>query len=256
MDEVRVGVIPAAGLGNRLAGLGMRRRAPKATLPLVGRLLIEYPLHTIVQLGARTVHVVVGPEAEADLVRAFLGDGSDWNLDLRFIVQNERKGLAHAISLAEGHLQQPFAVVLGDDITISPSLRPGVDLFLETGATALQYSIAETRLAAIQHSCQVRFGHDSRIIDIIEKPSAPTQGYRGVGVYLFRPSIFGQIHSTLVSSRSGQVELTDTIKSVAKQGKAYTHPIEGLNINLNTPSDFLEACDELLRRLRAEEGSL
>ena len=249
MGDALVGVIPAAGLGTRFIQPGNRRRLPKPLLPLIGRVLIEYPIENLRSIGANEVYIIVGPEPEFDLLKSYLGDGSPWGMEFTFLCQRERRGLASAIELLRGRVTTAFAVALGDDVTASRSMEEGLRLFTRKKAEALEFCIAEPEPSAIRRSCSIKFDREYRITEIIEKPRALSRGYRGIGIYLFRETLFDFIAATPVSKRSGQVELSDTIQMIARQGSAYTYPISGWNVNVNVYQDFLRASDLILRRL-------
>jgi len=245
MHALEYGVVPVAGYGLRLSGIPRARPIPKAMLPLVGRFAVEYPIETLRQLGVRKVCFIVGPEPEFSLLTQFLGDGREWGMSFSYVEQRERRGVAHAVALARDAVQGPFAVVLGDDLTISDTLGSGLDLFFEQQAIALEFSIAETDSDSISRSCIIQSTGDGRITDIVEKPITPQPGLRGIGIYLFTPELFNYISRTETSRKTGQIELTDTIRIIAGEGRAFTREISGININLNTALDLAKACSLL-----------
>jgi glucose-1-phosphate thymidylyltransferase len=243
-------VVPVAGRGLRLSGLPRQRPIPKAMIPLVGAYAIEFPLETLKRLGVRRACFVIGPQPEFDLLREFLGTGSYWGMEFSFIRQPDPLGLANALSLSRDMVSGPFAVVLGDDLTESDSIPGGVDLFFRTKAVALQYSILEQDQASISRSCKLEFDSQGYITAILEKPASPGPGYRGIGLYLFTPKLFDYLDRTKSSSRTGQVELTDTIALIAQDRLAVSHPIAGVNFNVNSVADLVSASNYLVRRLR------
>jgi bifunctional UDP-N-acetylglucosamine pyrophosphorylase/glucosamine-1-phosphate N-acetyltransferase len=90
-------------------------------------------------------------------------------------------------------------------------------------------------------------GNTGEIREIVEKPLAPKSNLRGVGVYLFDPKVFDFIDVTPTSDKRNEKEITDTIGLIAKEGRAYGALINGVNINVNTYSDLLEATKLLLK---------
>jgi dTDP-glucose pyrophosphorylase len=216
----------------------------------VGRVLIEYPIESLRSMGANEVFIIVGPEPEFDLLKSYFGDGSPWGMEFTFLCQRNRHGLASAIELLRGHVASPFAVALGDDVTLSRSLAKGLRLFTRKNADALEFCISESDASAIRRSCSIRFDHEFHITEILEKPRTPSPGYRGIGIYLFRETLFDFIAATPVSPRSGQVELTDTIRGISQHGGAYTYPISGSNVNVNVHLDFLRASELVLKQLQ------
>lgn len=110
-------VILAAGQGTR-----MRSRLPKVLHPLAGKPLLAHVIDCARALGAQTCHVVHGHGAEQ--VRAALA-GND--ADLRWVMQAEQKGTAHAVSQALPGIPDDAEVLVlyGDVPLIGPeTLRP------------------------------------------------------------------------------------------------------------------------------------
>ena len=66
------GVILAAGDGTRLAPL--TNNCPKPLVPVLGQPLIEYTIHSFVQVGIRELVIVVGYRGE--MIAKEIGDGS------------------------------------------------------------------------------------------------------------------------------------------------------------------------------------
>lgn len=239
MADIRVGIIPAAGTGSRLGPLNRPEWIPKALLPLSDGYVIDFAIGTLFQLGVREIHVIIGPEANFRDLTRHVGDGSQWGMKVRYEVQHERKGLGHAISLASELVGSPFAVVLGDDLTLSSdSLRRGAEVFERSQADALEYCVWESEPGRIAQSCSVAFGSSFRIRKIVEKPTNPGAGYRGIGVYLFRHRIYEAIHEISKANDKGPIGLTPAISALASEGDALAYPITGTNININTPADY------------------
>lgn len=87
-------VILAAGQGTR-----MKSSLPKVLHPLAGRPLLDHVLLTARALGAEACHVVVGHGAET--VQAWAAEAHAGEDDsLRFVLQAEQHGTAHAVQQA------------------------------------------------------------------------------------------------------------------------------------------------------------
>src|SRR5687768_7549886 len=89
-------VVLAAGQGTR-----MKSRLPKVLHPVAGRPMLDHVLDTARALGAAACHVVHGHGAEQ--VREWFerkGDGLPAGSPLRWVLQAEQKGTAHAVAQA------------------------------------------------------------------------------------------------------------------------------------------------------------
>jgi UTP--glucose-1-phosphate uridylyltransferase len=135
---VRKVVIPAAGMGTRF--LPITKAQPKEMLPVVDKPVIQYVVEEAIQSGLEDILIITGRNKRAiedhfdrcfELEAKFSGDEDNpfseaLNTlsefpDIHFIRQREQKGLGDAILHAERYCDdEPFAVLLGDTICISP----------------------------------------------------------------------------------------------------------------------------------------
>jgi UDP-N-acetylglucosamine diphosphorylase / glucose-1-phosphate thymidylyltransferase / UDP-N-acetylgalactosamine diphosphorylase / glucosamine-1-phosphate N-acetyltransferase / galactosamine-1-phosphate N-acetyltransferase len=245
MNKIKVGVIPAAGKGLRLNDLLLTRVLPKPMLPILNKPLLQYAIENLKSIGVEEVFIIVGSKRE--IIQEYFGNGKDFDLVIHYVEQTALRGIAHALSLTEGLISEPFSVILGDDLTISASLNNLVELFWEKKATVVEGVVTENSVDAIKRACSVTMGDAGQILRITEKPSTPESNLRGVGVYLFDPKVFDFIERTPISTKRNEKEITDTIALIAKEGNAYAALINGVNINVNTSYDLTEATKKLLR---------
>ncbi len=90
--------------------------------------------------------------------------------------------------------------------------------------------------------------NDGKIQNAEEKPNNPNSNVRGCGIYIFDPKIYEYIGNTPSSLPRNEKEITNTIKLIAKDNSAYGAFINGVNINVNTSIDLLEATRLLLEK--------
>ena len=151
------------------------------------------------------------------------------------------KGIALTMASAKKNLEEPFITILGDDVTITDSLQPLVRLFLGKKAIAVEGVVPESSREIIKNTCCIELESDQRISKIAEKPEKPFSSLRGCGLYIFDPEIFEFVRKTPILPPRNEVELTNTIGLVAKEGRAYGGLINGINVNVNTPEDLFRA---------------
>src|SRR5579875_2055223 len=136
--KVRKAVFPAAGYGTRF--LPATKAQPKEMLPIVDTPAIQYVIEEALAAGLDDILVITGrgkraiedhfdraPELEQGLLRsgkdhlADLVRASADLADLHYVRQKEQLGLGHAVLQARRHVgQEPFAVLLGDDLIDAP----------------------------------------------------------------------------------------------------------------------------------------
>ena len=129
MGTVRDAVIVAAGLGTRM--LPTSAYIPKELLPLVDLPVLHHLIFEAKQAGCDRIHIITSPTKDFTSIQDNLnvtyplyGKGKNHlnpleGVELFFHIQEEQKGLGHAILMARGAIQGPFLVLLGDNILTS-----------------------------------------------------------------------------------------------------------------------------------------
>ncbi|MBI2043922.1 NTP transferase domain-containing protein, partial [Candidatus Pacearchaeota archaeon] len=108
------GVILAGGTGSRL--YPCTKITNKHLLPVYNKPMIYYPLKTLVDAGIKDILIVSGPGHAGHFVN-LLGSGKEFGVKLSYEVQDEAGGIAQALGLAEGFVDNDkLVVILGDNI--------------------------------------------------------------------------------------------------------------------------------------------
>jgi dTDP-glucose pyrophosphorylase len=125
------GVVLAAGEGRRLRPL--TEHWPKPILPIDGRAVIATLLLELRVAGLSEVTVVVGHLAEQ--VESLLGDGSGFDLSIRFARQPTPDGSADAVRWALDAGAEPPLLVAGADTVFSRGdIRAAAAVWAASGA--------------------------------------------------------------------------------------------------------------------------
>ncbi|WP_373483463.1 UTP--glucose-1-phosphate uridylyltransferase GalU [Acetobacterium sp.] len=268
MKKVRKAVIPAAGLGTRF--LPITKSTPKEMLPIVDKPTIQYIIEEIVASGIEEILIITGrnkesiinhfdrvPELEALLKAA----GKTAALEqveaitkmakIFSVRQKEAKGLGHAVLCAKEFVgDEPFAVVLGDDIVYNdgnPALKQMVDVYDQYGASV----IGVQQVAPDQVN---KYGIVSgnavgervyQVDDLVEKPAigkAPST-MAILGRYIITPGIFDVLEHTGKGS-GGEIQLTDGLKALAGREKMFAYDFVGQRYDVGDKLGFLQATVE------------
>lgn len=237
------GLILAAGRGTRLRPLTHTR--PKPVIRVAGRPILHYAVDNLLEAGIEEIGVVVSPETEKDIREALSG------YRVRYVLQEEPQGLAHAVAVAQEFLgESPFVLYLGDNL-----FQKGIRRFLQAFQEGVSAVIALVRVEnPRQFGVAVLEGE--RIVRLLEKPKEPPSDLAVAGVYVFTPEVFPVIQNLKPSAR-GEYEITDAIQGLIDQGKRVVGvEVEGWWKDTGRPADLLDAnrllLEELPSRLEGE----
>jgi len=244
MKKVRIGVIPAAGIGRRMTDLPLTRILPKPLLPILHKPIIEYGINNMKRIGVENLYLIVGFKKE--LFKEYLGDGSDFGVHIEYILQPNPSGIAAAVELTQDLINEPFAIILGDDLTLAKSIDNLVNDFWAKHAKIVEGVVFEKDIEKLKRTCCVNLNENGEMLEIIEKPNIVTSQLRGCGVYICDPMLYDFISKTPYSATRGEREITDTINLMAQERCAYGSLIDGKNININKFSDLIDAMQLLL----------
>lgn len=214
------GVILAGGTGSRLYPL--TKVTNKHLLPVYDKPMIYYPLNTLVEAGITQIMVVTGGKNAGDFLR-LLSNGKEFGLrHLNYTYQEGEGGIADALRLTEGFVDdEKVCVILGDNI-IEGSIRPAVEFFESqaVGGHILLKEVPEPE----------RFGvpvfDNGRIIRIEEKPQRPASPFAVTGIYFYDPTVYEKIQ-TLRPSARGELEITDVNNAYLIEGTLTYSILEG-----------------------------
>ena len=226
-------LVLSGGKGSRLRPL--THTGAKQLIPIAGTPILFHALEDIAEAGIREVGIVVGQTAEE--VRAAVGDGSRWGLDVTFIPQDEPRGLAHAVLTARSFVEgQPFLMYLGDNVLLEgltrfvqefERTRPDAQIFLARVPEPERFGVAVIE--------------GERIVRLVEKPREPISDLALVGVYLFDDSIL-EAAASLSPSWRGELEITEAIQWLVDHGKnVRAQMVDGWWKDTGKPDDLLEA---------------
>jgi UTP--glucose-1-phosphate uridylyltransferase len=231
-------VIPAAGMGTRLWPLTYA--IPKEMLPLGPKPAIQIVVEELMAAGLKDFVIVIGKHKEAIAehfmaLRAAEPAFADMSLTIRFAYQPQPKGLGDAVLCAEGLVDGPFIVALGDAVIAGEPFGDVVRRML-----AIQEQTQAAVVVAVQRVPQrdvSRYGiiepgeagpEDSlRVLDLVEKPS-PQQAPSDLAIcarYVLSQRVFSALRHT-PAGHGGEVQLTDALRVLAREEAAYACPLK------------------------------
>ena len=206
----RKGIILAGGLGSRLHPL--THIVSKQLLPVFNKPMIFYPLTTLMLANIQDI-LIISDQHNIILMKNFLGDGSQFGIQISYATQKKPKGIAEAFLIGKKFINNsPVALILGDNIffghnfsqqlqTVSSSNRSNI--FLYQVSDPERFGVAE-------------LNRKNQIINVIEKPKKPKTNLAVTGLYFYDEQVVTLAHQLKISKR-GELEITELNKIYIKK---------------------------------------
>lgn len=271
MSQVKKAIIPAAGLGTRF--LPATKTVPKEMLNLVDAPTILYVVEEAVEAGIEDIVLIAGRgkhaiedffdtsyELEDKLAHSGKLNLLDRLLKIRnmaniiSIRQKQALGLGHAVYCGRPVVgNEPFAVLLGDEITVSLNGEKTVtsqlvDNFEKTGTSSVSIMQVPERDVSKYGIAEVEKIEDHRhkVLSLVEKPKPNEVKSRMAlaGRYVFDGAIFEELkHGT--PGMGGEIQLTDSMKNLMEKKGLEAMTINTKRFDAGDKLGYLKATVEL-----------
>lgn len=169
-------IIMAGGLGTRLHPL--TKDIPKPLLKVGDKPILETIVSRLASYGF--INVVMCVNYKAKMIQDYFGDGSNFGVNIEYILEKERMGTAGALSLLTAKPEEPFFVMNGDILT---------NINFENLLDYHQSNQAKATMCVRDYNFHVPYGvvkvEGNQIKSIEEKPEF--KFFVSAGIYMLSP---------------------------------------------------------------------
>ncbi|MDH6256025.1 nucleotidyltransferase family protein [Aurantimicrobium minutum] len=220
-----VAIIMAGGLGKRMKA--HTAEIPKPLLRVGNSTLIDHVIEQCIAAGIRKFYISVNYLKEQ--IIDHLGDGSHRNIEIKYLIENQRLGTAGSLSLLNEVIEDPF-IVLNADVLHRTELREFIKFHNSEKAFAT--------VGARHYENQIPFGvlriNDGEIQQIIEKPVETH--LVNAGIYVFDPEILQFVPKETL------FDMPDLLEILIKESKKVVpFPVHEYWLDVGNPENLLLA---------------
>lgn len=274
MNQINKCVFPVAGYGTRF--LPVTKAIPKEMLPVLTKPLIQYGVEEAMNAGLETMVMVTSknkksiedyfksnPEIEASVegtVKEQLLDEINFvskHCEFIFTEQNQMLGLGHAIYRSKSFIgNESFAVILPDDLCTNNGdsvLTQLIKIYEQHPGCCIvaieEVSITEINKYGVIDGEFLEGSTDAyNVKNMVEKPEsvdAPSN-LAIIGRYILTSEIFDELERTQ-PDQNGEIQITDALLSLAKQGKVIAYKFQGERFDCGSVNGLFSATNHFAK---------
>ncbi|MBP9820301.1 hypothetical protein KBC79_06240 [Candidatus Woesebacteria bacterium] len=267
---IRTALIATAGFGTRF--LPITKTIQKEMLPILNRPTIDFVVADCIKAGIENIIFVINEHniqvkhfySENTRLKQYLENMNKADryeevvhlhtqANFTFIKQSdsEQYGTAVPVKIAEKYLksEEAFLVFMGDDFVYnadgSSEAQRMIETFTASKAAALATCIERPTDSLHKYGIAeitTRNGYNF-LTSLIEKPAPGTapSNLANISKYIFTPEIFDVIAKQQLDAKSGELYITDSIMSLAKQAPVVIHTPSGEYLDSGSVATWLHA---------------
>ena len=238
-------IIPTGGRGTRMQPLTFSTN--KHFIPVANKPLIHYPIEAVADTGIKEVALTYNP-GWLDVVKSYLGDGSNWGLKFTYVLQEKPLGLANVVQVCEDYLNgDSFVFHLGDNIFVD-GFKDAYESFIKGKPNGL--------LCVGRHPENARMGvpyfnRHPKLVKCLQTPNTPPNDLAIIGVYFFNNDVFRCFkgRDKIKPSARGEYEIPDVYQwLIDHKYKVDVYEYKGRWLDPGKFGDWIESNQYLLDR--------
>lgn len=234
------GIILAGGLGTRL--YPSTKKTSKHLLQVGEEPMVFHSIRQLTISGIKDILIVTNP-AYIDDFKDVLGTGNQLCCKISYQIQQDAKGIAHALALAEDFAKKERIVVLLGDNIFESTIQKYINEYKkqEHGARVVLKKVIDPERYGVANI------KENKITSIEEKPENPHSSYAVIGLYFYDSDVFDIIRTIKPSTR-GELEITSVNNVYIKRGQLEYSFLQGEWVDAGTHESLAIANEMLLNR--------
>jgi NDP-sugar pyrophosphorylase family protein len=220
-------IVLAGGRGTRLRPYTVV--LPKPLMPIGDYPILEVVIRQLARHGF--THITLAVNHQAELIRAFFGDGTKWKVHIDYSLESEPLGTMGPLRLIQD-LPQNFLIMNGDVLT-TLDFAAFHDKHIKTNQI---FTISShQRVQKIDYGVLVS-DISGMLCEFKEKPST---GYEvSMGIYMANREILEYVPAAPYGFDNLMLDLLANKRSVKVE------PFDGYWLDIGRPDDYMQAIDE------------
>ncbi|MBU4265780.1 MAG: nucleotidyltransferase family protein [Candidatus Altiarchaeales archaeon] len=226
--RVRRALILAGGKGTRMRPFTYE--IPKPLIPVHEKPLVQHIIELLRKNGIKNITMSIG--YMGDRIQSRLGNGSDLNVRIEYIVEEEELGTAGSLHLLKEKPDRSFFMFNGDVLA-------NIELHDMIHFHRKNKGLATIALTAVDEPS--RFGvaklEGDKILEFVEKPEPGKEPSKFInaGVYLLEPEVIDYV------PEGRSMMETDVFPRLAKEGNLYGYKFKGQWFDTGTHEAYEKA---------------
>jgi len=173
----------AGGFGTRLRPLTEKK--PKPLLNVGSRPILETILSQFIDAGFHNFYI--STHYKAEMIRNHFGDGSNWNVRIEYLHEDNPLGTAGSLGLLPDNIPNLPLIMMNGDLLTKVNFQHLLDFHHEQGCSAT--------MCIREYDFQVPYGvvdiKDQTVSSIVEKPIH--NFFVNAGIYVLEPTLINRI---------------------------------------------------------------
>lgn len=232
-------LILAGGFGTRLRPLTLN--TPKPVVSLVGRPILAYQIEILKHAGI--ADIILSLNYQPTRIQEIIGDGADYGVKIRYVVEPEPLGTAGAVKFAEEFIKETTVILNGDNL-INLDIHALIQYHREKQA------IMTIVLETVENPSAfglVEVDETQRVLNFLEKPK-PEEIEKmrtrtvNAGTYVLEPEVL----SLIPAGENYSFEYGVFPELLRRQEKIFAFVTDSYWLDVGTPQRYLQAHRDII----------